>query len=300
MPGHPVPQRTDITGQGAPVPCTRAARLSAVLGAALLALALATAPSPARAASVLSDGSVTPTSGTTATVFSFTVHYTSTDSPTRPAQAVWAEVGGTTVTLVKVSGSAHNGTWEGTATLPAGTWQVTFHASTSTDPQPDPLLGPIVTVSEPPPPPTPSPTPQPTATPEPPLPTPEPTLTLEPIPSESSSPADPPLPPRPVPQPTPRPTGGDDPTSAPPSPSPTPSPSGSARPGTPAPTPTRTADPDGDPVETPGPSDAAAEEADTPPGSMLATLLIVGGTMSLAGAAVLARQLFVARGARPR
>lgn len=296
MPVHLVPQRTDIAGHGTPVVEPRPA--VRILAALLLALLLATAPSPARAASVLSDGSVTPTSGTPATVFSFSVRYISTDSPTRPAQAVWAQVGTVTVTLVKVSGSAHNGTWEGTATLPAGTWQVTFHASTSSDPQPDPLLGPIVTVSEPPPPPTPSPTPLPTATPEPPPPTPEPTPTLEPIPSESSSPTNPPRPTPRVPQPTPPPAGGD-PTNSPSSPSPTPSPSGSARPRTPAPTPTRTADPDGDPVETPGPSEPADDEA-TPPGSMLATLLIVGGTMSLAGAAVLARQLFVARGARPR
>ena len=81
---------------------------------------------------------------------------------------------------------------------------------------------------------------------------------------------------------------------------PTPSASGSARPGTPAPTPTRTAGEDDEPTATLEPSEPAAEDAAAPPGSMLASLLIVGGTMSLAGAAVLARQLFVARGARPR
>lgn len=287
MPGHPVPQRTNITGQGAPVPWPRAVRALRVLAAALFALSLACASTPARAASVLSDGSVTPTSGTTATAFTFSVHYTSTDSPTRPAQAAWAQVGSVTVTLVKVSGSAHNGTWQGTATLPAGTWQVTFHATTSSDPQPEPLLGPIVIVTPPPPTPTPSPTPAPTATPTQPPPTPSP-------------PTDPTPRPLPVPQPTPPPTDDDDPTrTQPPSPSPAPSATGSARPRTPAPTPTRSADEDDDPAGTPGISDPAVDDEATPPGSMLASLLIVGGTMSLAGAAVLARQLFVSRRARP-
>ena len=74
MPGHLVPKRTGSTGQGAPVGGPRAARTLRLLAAVLLALLLAGAPAPARAASVLSDGSVTPTSGTTATTFTFSVH----------------------------------------------------------------------------------------------------------------------------------------------------------------------------------------------------------------------------------
>ena len=285
MPVHLVPQRTDIAGHGTPVVEPRPA--VRVFAASLLALLLATAPSPARAASVLSDGSVTPPSGTTATAFTFSVHYTSTDSPTRPAQAVWAQVGSVTVTLIKVSGSAHDGTWQGTATLPAGTWDVSFHATTSSDPQPEPLLGPKVTVTEPPPtPPPPTPTP---------FPTPQPTATLEPPSPTLTPPPDP----TPRPPPTPPPTGGD-PTNSLPSPTPTPSASGSARPGTPVPTPTRTANEADVPTATVEPSDPPADDEATPPGSRLASLLIIGGTMSLAGAAVLARQLFVARGARPR
>jgi hypothetical protein len=277
MPGHPVPQRTDITGQRTPAAVPRAARALTLVTAALLALALATASTPVRAASLLSDGSVTPTSGTTATAFTFSVHYTSTDSPTRPAQAVWAQVDDVTVTLIKVSGSAHDGTWQGTATLPVGTWQVTFHATTSGDPQPQPLPGPVVTVAEPP----------PTAAPAPPPPAPLPT--------------NPPPPPLPIPQPTAPPTIDDDPTrTQPPSSSPTPAASGSARSRTPVPTPTRAADEDDDPTGTPGPSDPAADDAAAPPGSMLASLLIVGGIMSLAGAAVLARQWHVSRKAGSR
>jgi len=294
MPVHLVPQRTDIGGQGTLVVRLPAERPLRVLAAALLAFSIASAPSLVRAASTLSDGSVTPTSGTTATTFTFSVDYTSTGSPTRPAQAVWAQVGGVTATLVKVSGSAHDGTWRGTATLPAGTWLVTFHATTSSDPQPEPLPGPMVTVTQPPPTPTPSPTPQPTATSAPPTPAPTP---APPTRSPSTNPTPRPLP---TPQLTPPPIDGDDATRGrTPSPSPTPSASGSARSRTPAPTPTPTADEDDVPAETPTAPDPADDAAATPPESMLASFLIVGGTLSLAGAAVLARQWFVLRRARP-
>ena len=287
MPGHLVSQRIDITGPGAPVVRPRATDVLRVLAAALLALSLASAPAPARAVSVLTDGSVTPASGTTATTFTFSVHYTSDDSPTRPAQAVWAQVGGVTVTLAKVSGSAHDGTWQGSATLPAGTRQVTFHASTSADPQPEPLAGPMITVTAPPPTPTPSPSPRPTAAPTPRPPTPPP-------------PINPPPAPVPVPQPTPAPTDDDDPRQTQrSSPSPTPDASGSALAGPSFSSPARTADGD-DASGSPQPVDAAADDdADTPPGSRFASLLMIGGSMSLIGAAVLGRQWFVAHRARP-
>ena len=243
----------------------RAVRAVRLLAATFVALSLASAPMEVRAASVLSDASVTPTSGTTATVFTFSVHYTATGSPAQPAGSVWADVAGTTVALAKVSGSAHDGSWQGTATLPAGTWSVTFNA-TSSEP-PAPLPGPIVTVSDPPP--TPAPTQPPTS----------------------------PATPRPVPQPTPPPTAPGDPSEAPTASSTAPSGSGSASPTATA-SPTRKADQSDTPSETAEPSDLAADDTSTP-GSMFASLLIVGGTMSLAGAAVLARQWFVARGARP-
>lgn len=288
MPGlHLVPQWTDNNGQRAPVVRLRALRF---LAAALLVLVFASAPTPALAVSVLSDASVTPTNGTTATVFTFGVHYSSTGSPAQPAQSVSAQVGGVTVPLVRVSGSANDGTWQGTATLPAGTWDVIFSAVSASPPAP--LLGPQVTVTGPPAPtpspaPTPTPTPQPTATPTPATPTPRPT----------SAPT--PRPPLPGPQPTLPPTDDDGPTpTQSPSASPTPTATGSARPTTPAPTPTGTAEEE--PSTTLVPSEPAADEAPPPPGSMLATLLIVGGTMSLAGAIVLARQWFVSQGAARR
>ena len=101
---HLVPQRTDITGQAAPV-----VRPRAILAAALLVLVFASAPTPVFAVSVLSDASVSPTNGTTTTVFTFSVHYSS-GSPAQPAQSVSAQVGSVTVTLARVSGSANNGT----------------------------------------------------------------------------------------------------------------------------------------------------------------------------------------------
>lgn len=262
MPVHSVAQRTDIAGWVIPVVAPRAATTLRRTAAALLALSFVGAPTPTLAASVLSDGSVTPPSGTTATVFTFSVHYASTGSPARPAQAVWAQVDGAIVTLSKVSGSSHDGTWQGTASLPAGIRQVIFHATTSGDPQPDPLSGPIVTVTEPPPA---APTPQPTAPPAPAPPVPPPSTILQP-----TSPS------------TAQPTEADD-------PSPTATPRGSAsataRP-TPVPTATETAEA------------SAADDADSSPRSRLASLLIVGGTMSLAGAAVLAHRWYVSRGTR--
>ena len=255
----------------------------------MLALALATAAMPVRAASVLSDASVSPTSGTTATAFTFSVRYTSTDTPARPAHAVWAQVGPASVTLTKVSGTAQEGVWQGTATLPAGTWQVSVHATNAGDPQPEPLLGPIVTVTAPPP--TPTPTLRPPA-PPPPTPAPAPVLTQPPTPPTSTSA------PRPAPQATP-PQTEDATASASASPSPTASASSSADVTTrPSEVPSPTADANEDPVETRATTATAADTAD-PPRSMLVPYLLFGGSLSLAGAAVLARQWLVVRRRRP-
>lgn len=293
-----MPTRTDRTGARGLVQLARPAPALELAAATLLAFALALAPTPARAAGVLSDGSVTPPSGTTATAFTFTVSYLSTDSPTRPAQTVWADVGGMTVPLAKVSGAAHDGTWQGTSTLPAGTWQVTFNATTSADPQPAPLAGPIVTVTQAPTPTPPPPTPRPTA-----APTPRPTAPPAPGPTVAPNPPPPTAPPL-----TTAPTSADDhdPTATPrasssPRSSTTASASASAS-SRPMRTPSAAAEApsvDADPSEAPVPTDLAADEPDTRPPSMLASLLIVGGTLSLAGAAVLARQWWVVRAARP-
>ena len=203
---HLVPQRAEIAGGRAQVGRPPAARSRWILGAVLVACALATAPAPARAASVLSNGSVTPDIGPKATVFSFSVDYASSN-PTRNAQDVWAEVGSVTVELELVSGNPHDGTWQGTSKLPVGTRQVTFHASTSASPQPAPLDGPTITVTNSQPTPTPSPTPIPTPTPSPtPRPTVSPTATpAGPTPTAGATarPGSTPSPSAPGPQPTP-------------------------------------------------------------------------------------------------
>jgi hypothetical protein len=126
---------------------------------------LLTAVAPVHAAppknNVLSNGSVTPTSGTTATTFVFTVDYSG------EAASVTASVANRTVTMSLISGQLTNGRFRGTASLPAGSWPVTFHADAERGKDPS-LPGPRVTVaslatplptSQPTSPPTPAPTP---------------------------------------------------------------------------------------------------------------------------------------------
>ena len=258
------------------------------MAAIILAITPLLVPAPAFGAATLSDGSVTPTEGTTATSFTFSVHYTSTDSPRRPAQEVNAQVGSVTVPLAKVSGTGHDGTWQGSATLPAGTWAVTFHARTSGESQPAPLAGPIVTVTAPPPTPTPAPTQPPTAAPTPP-------------PSSPSTPW-PTAPMDRTPQPAPESTEVAQDDESPPrssrraraSASPTATPASA---GSPNASSTRRASPDSERSGSPEPTDFAHRQTEDPQrGSMFANFLIVGGTMSIAGAAVLARQWLVTRG----
>jgi hypothetical protein len=297
-----VPQRAKIAGGRAQVGRPRAARSLLIVGAALVACALAIAPAPARAASVLSNGDVTPTTGPKSTVFSFSVDYSSSN-PTRNAQAVWAEVGSVTVALDLVSGNPHDGTWEGTSKLPVGTWQVTFHASTSADPQPASLDGPTITVTKPQPTPTPLPTPRPTATPSPtPRPTATPTATpAAPTPTAAATapPGNTASPVAPGPQATSPPDGDDGPTTAP-SPSMSAGGTGEVLSGTAGPHATRAPDEDSAPVEPPDASDpaTAADDQTRQRIPLLAPFLIVGGAMSVAGAAVLGRQWYVTRRAR--
>ena len=295
---HLVSQRAGRAGGGPKVERPRVARRLWIAGVLLLGFLLAAAPMPARAASVLSNGSVSPGSGTTATAFSFSVDYNSSN-PARNALSVWAEAGGVTVPLALVAGgNTHAGTWHGSSSLPVGSWQVTFHASTSADPQPAPLDGPIVTVTLPPPTPTPAPTPPPTPTPTP-RPTAAPTPTLPPGAT-----------PRPTPRPTPRLPGstprpstpGAQPTATPDDDDPTASPSSTASPsgtgevlsGTPGPT--ATPGENNAPAQSPDATEAA--DADDPPAPripLLAPFLLVGGAMSVAGAGVLGRQWYVTR-----
>jgi hypothetical protein len=255
-------------------------------------------PAPALAAGTLSDGSVTPTSGTTSTPFTFTVSYVSTDSPSRPAQSVWAQVGAVSVPLVKVSGSAHDGTWQASATLPAGVWPVTFHATTADDPALV-LPGPIVTVTAPPPTPTPVPTLPPTPRPPTPRPTAPPTVrpTASAIRTTAPTPVDDPAAPTVAPSErdadrSPSARAGQ---SAGSSSSAAESASSDAQPD-------RSGGADLEPSaarETPDASDVEVENAASGGSTgMLASFLIVGGSMSLGGAAILTRQWLVSRRTR--
>ncbi len=279
-----VPQRTETAGVGAQIGGSRAPTRQLILVATLLGSVLAMAPMPARAEAVLTGATVAPGFGTTATSFTFSVDYDSL--PAERAEAVWAEVGSVTVTLARVSGSGHNGTWEGSSSLPAGIWPVTFHAIPASGPQPLPITLPDDITVTPLPTPTPSPTPRPTATPRPPTP-PPPGVTPTPVPVPPPGATVSPFVPGPQPSPPP---ADDDPT-----PTATTDATGSIPSGTPDASPTRTAGETDAPAESPAARDPTADDDVRPRGSLLAPLLFVGGTMSLVGAAVLGRQWYVTR-----
>lgn len=116
---------------------TRRLLLVLAIGAALVG-----APSRVSATSnTLLGAQVTPTSGTTATTFAFTVRYEGRFGAT----GVAANAGPATVALVRISGTELDGTWRGSSLLPAGTWPVTFVAVTLQGTAPS-LAGPTVTV----------------------------------------------------------------------------------------------------------------------------------------------------------
>ena len=149
-------------------PTLRRAGLAALLLGVLLVVVEAghvTAAPP----NTLSNGSVSPGSGLTTTTFVFSVVYASTSSA--PAASVVALVANKSVPLALVSGTNDNGTFRGSAKLPAGSWPVVFQAAVTKRNNPVPLTGPTVVVSAPTPPPTPTPRvtltpgPTPTATP---------------------------------------------------------------------------------------------------------------------------------------
>lgn len=86
----------------------------------------------------LSAATVSPTSGSTITMFTFGVRYTSS---TEAAGAVTVSVAGVTLPMPRVSGSATDGTYRVSSLLPAGSWVPTFEAY--------PLKGPHPTITGP-------------------------------------------------------------------------------------------------------------------------------------------------------
>jgi hypothetical protein len=122
------------------MPWLRPAALLAILAALMMApsAALGAAPNELQAADV------SPTSGTTSTVFVLSVAYRSHAG--NPAQAVTASVAGLDVPLSLVGGTAIDGTWRGATRLPAGSWTVAFLAQVAKGPQPTARYG-IVSVA---------------------------------------------------------------------------------------------------------------------------------------------------------
>ncbi len=91
----------------------------------LLLAALSGAPSRASAGGHdLADPAVTPASGSTLAIFTFSVRY----DGTFPATTVTAAVAGLDLAMVLADGSMDAGTWVASSTLPAGAWATTFIA----------------------------------------------------------------------------------------------------------------------------------------------------------------------------
>lgn len=133
-------------------------------GLLLLAMltALIGAPSAALAAppNQLLAPTATPAAGTTSTTFVLSVAYASAGG--NAATAVTATVAGRTLAMSRSVGSATHGVWTVTTALPAGSWPVTFHATTQKGPEPS-VGGVTVSVASIVPPPTPrGPDPTPT------------------------------------------------------------------------------------------------------------------------------------------
>jgi hypothetical protein len=112
----------------------------AILAALIWAPSIVLAAPP----NALSSPAVTPTSATTLTPVSVSVHYTSTAG--NAATGVFASIGPLEVSLTRVGGTAVNGTWSATTLAPVGTWRVTFRATASQGPQPT-IDGPLLTVT---------------------------------------------------------------------------------------------------------------------------------------------------------
>jgi hypothetical protein len=112
----------------------------AIVVLAMLA-ALVIAPSSVFAArpNELLGAAITPSAGTTATLFALSVNYSGSNA----ASGVTATVAGKTVALWLSSGGQLEGTWTGATTLPAGSWVVTFQAIISKKPDPIATAGPV-------------------------------------------------------------------------------------------------------------------------------------------------------------
>ena len=157
----------------------------ALLGTLAAALMVPAGQANAAAPNQLYGATASPTSGGTTTVFTFGVHYVGA----HPATSVTAVVGPRTIALSLTSGSADDGTYAGSSSLPAGTWTVTFHAVAAKGNSPS-LTGPTVTVAGPAP--SPKPTPVPIVAPPAPTKTAAPRPAATPVATPAPTPAGPP------------------------------------------------------------------------------------------------------------
>jgi hypothetical protein len=133
---------------------------------------LATPAAGAPPATQLQNPTVTPLSGTIATLFQLSVQF---QSGTTTATSAKASVASKSVPLSLTSGNSGHGTWTGSTTLPSGSWTVTFTAVSANGQNPAPVsAGPVLVTS-----PTPTPKPSPTTAPTP-RPTPSPRATPRP------------------------------------------------------------------------------------------------------------------------
>lgn len=216
------------------------------MGAVLVALM---APPVLADSHGLSEPAVSPgLSGTTETLFTFSVHFTNHGPDV--AREIVAEIGDRfSVTLERPDTYPLDGTWIGRSALPEGEWPVRFIATTFND-EVMTEEGPTVVV-------TPA---EPTAA---------PTIASTPKPP---SPTEAPTPP-PTQQPTPTPTST-------PTPSPTPTPTPGATPGGGLYTPTPTPEPTEEPIEPIG----SEQPGD---GSGWLVWVFLGATMAGSGAAYL-------------
>jgi hypothetical protein len=118
-------------------------RRSALLLVLAIGAALLGAPSPASAAdSALADAAATPPVVAPGALVRLSVSYDGGSAAT----SVTAEVGGLTFPLVQQSGTLTSGTWASAVTLPIGTWNVIYRATTTGGEAPV-LTGPSVTVA---------------------------------------------------------------------------------------------------------------------------------------------------------
>lgn len=253
----------------------------------VVALVVSLPPAPTRAASNdLRNGSVTPSSGTTATQFTFQVEYIGAAANSVSARLSGASSGISTIPLALVSGSSTDGTYRTTTTLAADTYTVSFRADASSQNDPVENVGTLVVSLQPTP--TPVPTPVPTAAPTPP-PTPRPTprpATPRPTVAPTPRPATTPPPPVGTPQP------GDTPSA--PAATPTVGSVGgslvpSATEGTLAGNPTPASSVGGGNVPASGSPDPEAEasESASAAGVGRVVMLAVGGALAVSGAGYL-------------